>query len=328
MKRLFEKFETDRLTPRELKELVDVVDGLDDQEIDLLLKSVKQDDVKDNDETKFDSQSVKNKLNGKLFAQQRKLKIYRAIGWVAVFLVLCAAGAICYYLPKGLEAEKYEMQLAREIVIKTDSAETIKTTLPDGSIIQLHPNSTLSYKLKDMFCDERSVGLDGSAYFNVKADADRRFIVESPRMTVTVLGTKFNITSRKKSDIADLFLEEGHVELITPVNNNSIDLKGGQYVFVDVSTGNIEISSVSAKGEAKALIQDFIVFKGKSLKNVLEILNSHYCVEIQLAEDKKEFENIPFTGYLKKDDLQKTLSVLCATYRLTAEQSGDAVILK
>ena len=77
---------------------------------------------------------------------------------------------------------------------QTRAGEQRALTLPDGSTVMLNAESevafnTLSWRIK------RSVHLDGEGFFEVKKG--RNFKVNTPNGQVQVLGTSFNVWSRK-----------------------------------------------------------------------------------------------------------------------------------
>lgn len=66
--------------------------------------------------------------------------------------------------------------------------------LDDGTRVWINSDSELKYPVA--FNDsERKVYLKGEAYFEVKYDEQRPFIVEADRMNIRVLGTEFNVQS-------------------------------------------------------------------------------------------------------------------------------------
>lgn len=64
--------------------------------------------------------------------------------------------------------------------------------LPDSSEIWLNAGTVVKYP-KEFSKAQRLVHLDGEAYFSVRKDAGKPFIVETSRLSVKVLGTKFNV---------------------------------------------------------------------------------------------------------------------------------------
>lgn len=65
-----------------------------------------------------------------------------------------------------------------------------KVILPDGTLVWLHAQSELTYDT-DFGSDNRSVSLDGEAYFEVTSNKEKPFIVHAGELAVKVYGTKF-----------------------------------------------------------------------------------------------------------------------------------------
>ena len=80
----------------------------------------------------------------------------------------------------------------------TATGSVIRYELPDHSVVWLNAGSTLRYPTT-FKKDNRLVELKGEAYFEVQADKDRPFYVNTPNgLSVYVYGTKFNVALRKK----------------------------------------------------------------------------------------------------------------------------------
>lgn len=65
--------------------------------------------------------------------------------------------------------------------------------LPDGSEVILSPGSKLNYPSSFDGMGTREVFLDGQAFFDIKHNTSRRFIVHTGNLETIVLGTAFNI---------------------------------------------------------------------------------------------------------------------------------------
>jgi len=75
------------------------------------------------------------------------------------------------------------------------SANKVKNdTLPDGTTITQNKNSTISYP-ENFDGKTRNVSLTGEAFFNVKHDDHKPFIIKVNDVQITVLGTSFNVKS-------------------------------------------------------------------------------------------------------------------------------------
>ena len=92
------------------------------------------------------------------------------------------AGGILYYMPF-----KNEM-----LEISTAYGEQKRVVLPDSYEIWINAGRTDTFP--EVFAnDKRLVTLDGEAYFTVKKDTTKPFVVETSQLSVKVLGTKFNV---------------------------------------------------------------------------------------------------------------------------------------
>ena len=96
-------------------------------------------------------------------------------------------------------------QLAN-LTVHTARGQTYITTLPDGTRVWLNADSKISFPSK-FTGKERSVFLDGEGYFEVKKDTDHPFIVRTDRQAVQVLGTHFNISNYKDTEVKTTLLE-------------------------------------------------------------------------------------------------------------------------
>ncbi|HVK49878.1 MAG TPA: FecR domain-containing protein, partial [Pseudobacter sp.] len=104
----------------------------------------------------------------------------------AAVIMLVGVAALLYYILVPFRTTKQ--------VVLAATAETKAETLPDGSVITLNKNSTISYAAA-FKGDKRNVKLSGEAFFQVKPDISKPFIVTINDVTITVLGTSFNVKS-------------------------------------------------------------------------------------------------------------------------------------
>jgi len=98
-------------------------------------------------------------------------------------------------------------------VIRTGYGEVKNIHLPDSSMVVLNANSSLRIPSSWTEAAGRQVWLDGEAYFQVqkKPSTVQKFVVHTKEVDVEVLGTKFNVNTRRQRAIVSL--EEGKVRL-------------------------------------------------------------------------------------------------------------------
>lgn len=101
--------------------------------------------------------------------------------------------------------------------------QTRQVKLPDGSVVNLNANSTLSFDLHNKKI--REVWLKGEAFFSVKHTAENTpFIVHSGEVSIEVLGTEFNVFDRRRTTA--VMLKSGKVKIKT--NEDSVILQPGE----------------------------------------------------------------------------------------------------
>lgn len=96
-------------------------------------------------------------------------------------------------------------------ILKSITTNQIKVdTLPDGTTITQNKNSALNYPAT--FAGRtRNIELTGEAFFNVKHDPGKPFIIKVNDVLITVLGTSFNVKSTGK--ITEVIVETGVVSV-------------------------------------------------------------------------------------------------------------------
>ena len=76
-------------------------------------------------------------------------------------------------------------------------------TLPDGSVVKLESNTSISYAFGQQTAD-RTVYLKGQAFFSVAANASQPFIIRVSDLTIKVLGTSFAVREIGAATIVEM----------------------------------------------------------------------------------------------------------------------------
>lgn len=107
---------------------------------------------------------------------------------------------------------KPKQQLSQ--TIRIPAGQRAQMDLPDGSVIWLNSQTTLTYD-EDFGKKDRKVTLDGEAYFEVAHNKEIPFYVQTENIKVQVTGTKFDVCSYKGSNSFIARLIEGSINLLT-----------------------------------------------------------------------------------------------------------------
>ncbi|WP_065218621.1 MULTISPECIES: FecR family protein [Butyricimonas] len=180
--------------------------------------------------------------------------------------------------------------------------------LPDGTFIVLNSESVLRFPVQ-FAADNRTVYLEGEAYFEVTKNENSPFKVITGERKVTVLGTKFNISSYSDDPNWSTTLVEGKVSVSD--NGKLHVLHPSEQYIVDNQTGKAEVQQVDATLHTSWL-NGKLYFKDTRLEDITRKLERWYDFTfIYQEEDVKDFK---FRGVIDKDrSLKETLSLLEGT---------------
>ena len=117
-----------------------------------------------------------------------------------------------------------------------NESEVCTVLLPDSSTVYLNSQATLKYPTH--FTKERRVYLDGEAYFVVRKQNGKRFIVHTvSEAEVEVLGTEFNVKTNRQG--ASTTLVSGAVKFISRTadkKERAVLIHPGQKISYDAKT--------------------------------------------------------------------------------------------
>ena len=169
--------------------------------------------------------------------------------------------------------------------------KTFELVLSDGTFVLLNPQSELTYPVKFDSTSTREVTLRGEGYFEVTKSSNR-FVVNTDNMKLQVYGTTFNVISRDNLP-DEAVLVEGVVS-ITPKNSSDgkeTVLHPGDKSFVD-KLGQLTVTQTNL-AEYAAKRNGYILFNGKTIKQVISSLELYYDVQFIVKNDailkKKEY---------------------------------------
>jgi ferric-dicitrate binding protein FerR (iron transport regulator) len=128
------------------------------------------------------------------------------------------------------KAEKESAKLTYHKLIIPPGAR-YQLQLSDGTQVWMNAASEIQYPVV-FGNDERRIVLSGEAYFEVKEDSKRPFIIESNGYEIRVLGTSFNVSTYQNDTFMQTTLVNGEVE-VTRRDGKKVMLEPGQMVLID-----------------------------------------------------------------------------------------------
>ncbi|MBO9201261.1 MULTISPECIES: FecR domain-containing protein [Niastella] len=197
--------------------------------------------------------------------------------------------------------------------VKSDS-------LPDGSIVTLNKHSQVSFPEK-FTNDKRVLQLNGEAFFKVKPDKKKPFEVHTNNVTITVVGTSFNVRSR--GDTTEIIVETGLVEVTT--DKQTVLLKAGQKAITGISEDILQKQSNTDQLYNYYRSKKFVC-ENTPLWKLVDKLNEAY--EVQIIFGKQELRDLPLTTTFDNEPLDKILNILSTTFNISVVKEKGQIILR
>ncbi len=177
-------------------------------------------------------------------------------------------------------------------------------TLPDGTTGWLNSGSGIRYPVN---FTERKVKLTGEAFFHVVHQDHKKFIVQTPALDITVLGTMFNVAAYAGDPFVEVVLEEGGVRMDSKDGKLSESLTADQrFVFnPEKGTGlkyQVDADLYSSWKEGK------LVFRDEPLSIVLKKMERWYHVRFDVEDD--QLKNYIYKATFKDETLDEAMQVL------------------
>lgn len=199
-----------------------------------------------------------------------------------------------------------EQELAQIMEVKTNPGMMTSLTLPDGTLVYLNSESTLSYPSR-FDGDTRNVTLKGEAYFEVAKNPEKKFIVSTSHQSqIEVLGTHFNVEAYEKEDRISATLVEGKIGFIYKSDNVSkkVLMDPGQKLVYDSKDKKVQLYATSGESEI-AWKEGKIIFRNTPLEEGLRMLEKRYNVEFIIKNDRLKGDS--FTGTFTNQRLERIL---------------------
>lgn len=232
-----------------------------------------------------------------------------------VIPLLLMAGGMFYYLA--------DPSANKLVSISTAYGEQKHLFLPDSSEIWLNAGSSISYP-KTFSKAGRLVTLNGEAYFSVKRNPEKPFIVKMPQLSVKVLGTKFNVKAYPNDEQITATLTSGKVEVNASSQSPRI-LKPNEQLAYDKNTSAIRIAEVNA-ADAEGWISGKLIFTNATAEEIFRTLErrNDLVIDNQMNISASKRYTVKF---LKGESTEKILDVLADIIGFNYRQSGNRIVL-
>lgn len=196
--------------------------------------------------------------------------------------------------------------------------------LPDGSKVMLSAGSKLNYPSSFDGMDKREVFLDGEAFFDVRHNPAKTFVVRTGNIATAVLGTAFNIKAINGEKDIVVTVKRGKVRVS---DNNKVlgVITPNQQITYDKQKIISVVSTVSNENYLNWQDKDLFI-DNLTISEAAKLMEERYKVKISINDP--EVKSLRFTTtFPKNEKLEQTLNSICLFNGLTYNYDKDKALV-
>jgi transmembrane sensor len=224
----------------------------------------------------------------------------------------------------------FALRYSDDQMLETAVGEQRRITLADGSRLDLAPDSQVNTRFTLARRDVRLVR--GQAFFAVAHSAMRPFIVHANSLTVTAVGTEFDVRISPSSTAVTV--GEGRVTVAPDAegmgsgshsNAEIVRASVGQRVSFSKSAHRLSVATVDPKA-AGAWRGGTLQFVGESLEDVVGVINRYSTTHIVVAP---ALQQTRFTGTVSPTTVRDWFKALEQIYAVEViDQGTDGMLIR
>ena len=247
--------------------------------------------------------------------------------WYAAAAVFIATAGLVSYplLKKGDRQESFaydSVRPAKRVIENINTSEkTITVKLPDGSTVELAPDSRIGYANNFDSADTRDVYLSGEAFFNVTKNPVRPFRVFANEIVTKVLGTSFSVRSFELDTVIQVKVRTGKVNVYSQASSHTREIISSNQAGGVILTPNQELVYEKAKQKFQKMLLEKpaiilpgatdhdMLYEDASLEKVFAQLSRHYGINI--IYDNEILKKCTVTADLRNESFYDKLGLIC-----------------
>lgn len=266
-------------------------------------------------EHQWDIEKALKKTEKKIkIAEHKKYQVrYRLLAAAVVILI----PVIAFFWQQNTK------EFSQSITARNDSI----AKLSDGSTINLAPNTTL-WSSDFENADMRRIKLEGEAFFEVKRNPEKPFVVETDGAIVEVLGTTFNV--KTEGPRTEVYVKSGKVRMSSRLEaenvQESIVLFPGEIGIWSEADGLQKKAAQPANANTIFRVDKCLFYEGTPLIEVFEDLDNYYAVKVNVPDSSLLHKR--FTGKFENESIDHIMQVLAVSFQLEYENNGNQYLLR
>lgn len=214
--------------------------------------------------------------------------------------------------------------------LTTPYGQSFYVSLPDTSQIQLNAATSIKYSIirAGVTKGKREVSLEGEAYFTVAKNKRLPFVVNTPKVRVTVLSTDFDILDYPDRHKLQVAVVKGAVKVSD--GKTTLKLRPGEAVKIDSSFTGMRRMDKYDTDEVLAWRSKFFDFTDLNVRQSMEALAHWYGKQIVIMPGVDTVSpGLLSAGLIRKGwELNKLLNNLGKAHRLHLYSEGNKIVVR
>jgi transmembrane sensor len=245
--------------------------------------------------------------------------IYRFAAAILISAVLLISGYEVFY-----------NQSASEVMMEVTATDQVLNTftLPDGTLVSLNSDTKVFYP-KKFGRKTREITIEGEAFFEVKPNKNKPFVIHAGEAQIKVLGTSFNVSAYPETKLVEVIVQTGRVQVLSQMTEakqtDELILTPGDKGTL-VYAGNLLQKTTNQDPNFLAWKTRNLSFKATSLREVIGNLEKVYKVNIRLADPK--LNELLLTAQFNNYPLDFILKVIETTFKIEVQEINGQYFLK
>ena len=263
----------------------------------------------------WDLSRARARLRRARFPAPFRLRIRPAWAWIAATIVLVTGSSVFWRRPPLPRFREYA----------TLPGQRSQLTLLDGTSVLLSVDSRLRLP-RDYGVRERAVELEGEAYFVVRHDATRPFVVRTARGTTEDLGTQFDVRAYREEHL-QVVVAEGRVVLRPAARTGAatpLTLQPRERGVIDAG-GTVTRTRGIPVAQYVSWTRGVLWFHEAPLSGVIAQLGRWYDLEIAVSDSALLAE--PLTISFGPESADEALTALARVLDARVTRAGRSVQL-
>lgn len=258
------------------------------------------------------------KLRHKIAHSERRHKINYKKG-IAIAATIVTLLGVGFYISSVFTTP----QTINYVTVTSPLGKRINVVLPDSSTVYLNSGASVNYP-EQFTVQQRLVQLTGEAFFNVKRNVNKPFVVQSGAFTTTVLGTSFNVDNTDENHF-QVAVKTGKVKVENNTTKKQVILEKNTQAVYNQLKGHLVKTPVDAKAVTD-WHKNILRFNAITAKEAFNKIEQWYNVKV-LCESQTILNRKLYASY-NNEPIDKVLKSLQFMIGIQYTIEDNTVLIK